>query len=147
MWHENLLEIIKESGLTNHQIAENGNLPYETVKRVVSGKTDNPYIETLDRFAIALKCTLGDILIGTKAVVGTKKLPELQETIDTLVLEKETVMAERDMVIAENTILKEKVNTLTNENELLKLQIMYKDKIIATHEYYNKIMTKDSKGE
>lgn len=147
MWHENLLAIIKESGLTNHQIAENGNLPYETVKRVVSGKTDNPYIETLDRFAIALKCTLGDILIGTKAVVGTKKLPELQETIDTLVLEKETVMAERDMVIAENTILKEKVNTLTNENELLKMQIMYKDKIIATHEYYNKIITKDSKGE
>ena len=147
MWHENLLAIIKESGLTKQQIAENGNLPYETVKRVVSGKTDNPYIETLDRFAIALKCTLGDILIGTKAVVGTKKLPELQETIDTLMLEKETVMAERDMVIAENTILKEKVNTLTNENELLKTQIMYKDKIIATHEYYNKIMTKDSKGE
>lgn len=147
MWHENLLEIIKESGLTNHQIAENGNLPYETVKRVVSGKTDNPYIETLDRFAIALKCSLGDILIGTKAVVGTKKLPELQENINALMLEKETVMAERDMVIAENTILKEKVNTLTNENELLKMQIMYKDKIIATHEYYNKIITKDTKGE
>ena len=79
MWRENLLEIINASGLTKHQIADRGNLPYETVKRVVSGKTDNPYLETLDRFAIALGCTLSDIVIGTKAVIGTEKLAELQE--------------------------------------------------------------------
>lgn len=142
MWHENLLEIIKESGLTKQQIAEKGNLPYETVKRVVSGKTDNPYIETLDRFAIALKCTLGDILIGTKAVVGTKKLAELQETIDILSTEKSTAIAERDLAIAENTILKDKVTTLTAENDILRMQLSYKDEIIALQKLLNQAQTK-----
>ena len=54
MWHKNLLDLIEKSNMTKQQIADRGNLPYETVKRVISGKTCNPYIETLDRFAIAL---------------------------------------------------------------------------------------------
>ena len=132
MWHDNLLKLIEESKLTKQQIAERGNLPYETVKRVISKKTPNPYIETLDRFAIALECTLGDILIDTKAVVGTEKLAELQETID-------AVTAERDLIITENTILKDKVSVLTAENELLKRELMHKEELLAVHNYYIKL--------
>lgn len=43
------------------------------------------------------------------------------------------------MSVAENAILKEKVTALTSENEMLKMQIMHKDEIIALHNYYNKL--------
>ena len=133
MWHENLLDIINKSGLTKQQIAERGNLPYETVKRVISGVTNNPYIETLDRFAIALNCTLSDILVGTKAVVGNEKMPQMQEEIDDLAAENATIIAERDLLIAENNLLKDEVKTLNAKIELLTMQLSYKDEIIALH--------------
>lgn len=134
MWHENLLDIIKKSGMTKTQIAEKGNLPYETVKRVISGVTNNPYIETLDRFAIALGCSLSDILVGTRAVVGNEKMPQMQEEINDLESENATVIAERDLLLAENSILKDEVKTLNNKVELLTMQLGYKDQIIALHQ-------------
>ena len=141
MWHDNLLEIIKEKKMTAKQIADGGNMPEKTVTRVISGHTANPYIDTLDRFATALGCTLGDILAGTKAVVGDINLSTLQESLNAVTAEKEKISAERDLALAENTILKDKVSALSAEIELLRMQIMYKDKIIATHEYYNKLNT------
>lgn len=136
MWRENLLLLIKESGLTKTQIAEKGNLPYDTVKRVISGATNNPYIETLDRFAIALGCTLSDILVGTRAVVGTEKMNEMQEEIDTLKLENEQLIAEKDVIVTQNTILEGKVNTLAAEIDLLKMQLSHKEELLAVHNYY-----------
>lgn len=133
MWHENLLDIIKKSGMTKMQIAEKGNLPYETVKRVVSGVTNNPYIETLDRFAIALGCSLSDILVGTKAVVGTEKMSEMQTQLDEITAENATIKAEKEFALAENAILKEENKTLNAKVELLTMQLSYKDEIIALH--------------
>lgn len=120
--------------MTKTQIAEKGNLPYETVKRVVSGVTNNPYIETLDRFAIALGCSLSDILVGTKAVVGTEKMSQMQEEMDVLTAENATIIAERDLLIAENGILKDEVKALNSKVELLTMQLGYKDQIIALHQ-------------
>ena len=133
MWRDNLLELIKASGLTKQQIAERGNLPYETVKRVVSGGTNNPYIETLDRFAIALGCSLSDILVGTKAVVGTEKMSEMQTQLDEITAENATIKAEKEFALAENAILKEENKTLNAKVELLTMQLSYKDEIIALH--------------
>lgn len=142
MWLDNLLEIVKEKNISPKQLAERSNLPPKTITRVLSGRTANPYIDTLDRIATALDCSIGDILAGTKAVVGNDNLSILQESLDAVIAEKETITAERDMLLADNVILKDKVTALTSEIELLKMQIMYKDKIIATHEYYNKLQNK-----
>jgi hypothetical protein len=65
-------------------------------------------------------------------VVGEKNLATLQENVD-------TVTAEKDMLIADNKILNEKVATLTAENNLLKMQLMYTEKLLAVHDFYNKI--------
>ena len=142
MWLDNLLEIMKEKNVSPKQLAERSNLPPKTVTRVLSGRTTNPYIDTLDRIATALECSIADILVGTKAVIGNSNLSTLQDDLDAVIAEKETITAERDLVLADNTILKDKVRTLTSEIDLLKMQIMYKDKIIATHEYYNKLENK-----
>lgn len=143
MWLDNLLEIKKEKNLSAKQIAERSNLPEKTVTRVLSGRTTNPYIDTLDRIATALECTIGDILAGTKTVVGDSNLSTLQENLNAVTAEKETITAERDLLSADNVILKDKITALTSEVELLNIQIKYQDKIIATHECYLKILNKN----
>ena len=132
MWLDNLKELKQEKKMTTRQIAEKANLPKKTVTRVLSGHTTNPYIDTLDRIATALGCSIGDILAGTKAVVGDSNLSTLQESVD-------VVTAERDLLQAENAILKDNVAALTAEINMLKMQLMHKEEIIALHNYYNKL--------
>lgn len=132
MWLDNLKELKKAKGMSVKQIAEATNLPERTVNRIFSGDTDNPYVDTLHRIVTVLGCSLDDILADTKVVLGTQNLATLQSNID-------TVTADRDLLLAENTILKDKVNTLTAENEMLKMQLMHKEEIIALHNYYNKL--------
>lgn len=137
MWLDNLKELKKEKNLSTKQLAERSNLPEKTITRILSGATANPYIDTLDRLATALGCSsIGDILAGTRTVIGDTSLATLQETIDSLTVEKDTVVAERDLVTAENSILKDKITTLTAEIDLLKMQLMHKEELLALHNYY-----------
>ena len=46
-------------------------------------------------------------------------------------------------VLAEAAISKDKITALSNENDLLKMQIKYKDEIISLHNYYNKLKPGD----
>ena len=132
MWLDNIKELKKRTGMSVKQIAEKTNLPERTVTRIFSGDTENPYVDTLHRIVSVLGGSLDDILADTKVVVGTESLATLQENVV-------AVEAERDLIIAENAMLKEKVTALTTENELLKMQLMHKDEIIALHNYYNKL--------
>ena len=133
MWLENLKELKKAKGMSSKHIAEATNLPERTVTRIFSGETDNPYVDTLHRIVTVLGGSLDDILADTKVVVGDANLVTLQENVD-------VVTAERDLIIAENAILKDKVATLTAENDMLKMQLKHKEEIIALHNYYNKLM-------
>ena len=132
MWLDNLKELKKEKNLSTKQLAEKSNLPEKTVTRILAGKTANPYMDTLDRLAVALGCTIGDILAGTKVVVGDENLAQLTTQL-------EATIAERDLVIAENAILKDKVSALSAENELLNMKLMHKEELLALHNYYNKL--------
>ncbi len=132
MWLDNLKELKKVKGMSAKLIAEKTNLPERTVNRIFSGDTDNPYVDTLHRIVTVLGGSLDDILADTKVVVGEQNLVALQENVD-------VVTAERDLLKAENAILKDKVSALTAENDHLKLQLTHKEEIIALHNYYNKL--------
>lgn len=132
MWLDNLKELKKETGMSSKQIAEKTNLPERTVIRIFSGDTDNPYVDTLHRIVTVLGGSLDDILADTKVVVGEKSLVALQADVD-------VITAERDILAAENSILKDKVVTLTAELDMLKMQLKHREEIIAIHNYYNKI--------
>ena len=134
MWLDNLKELKKNSGLSAKQIADKTNLPERTVSRIFSGDTDSPYADTLHRIVTVLGGSLDDILADTKVVVGDKSLATLQDDVD-------TVTAERDLIITENAILKDKVAALTAENEMLKTQLLHKEELLALHNYYNKILS------
>ena len=133
MWLDNIKELKKAKGMSAKQIAEATKLPERTVTRIFSGDTDNPYVDTLHRIVTVLGGSLDDILADTKVVVGDANLVTLQENVD-------VVTAERDLIIAENAILKDKVATLTAENDMLKMQLKHKEEIIALHNYYNKLI-------
>lgn len=132
MWLENLKELKKKTGMSAKQIAEMTNLPERTICRIFSGDTDNPYMTTLIPIVNVLGGSLDDIFADTKTVVGTESLATLQENVD-------SVTAERDLIVAENKILTDKVAALTAENDLLKMQLKHKEEIIALHNYYNKL--------
>lgn len=132
MWLDNLKELKKKAGMTAKQIADKTNLPERTVNRIFSGDTDNPYVDTLHRIVTVLGGSLDDILADTKVVVATESLVEVKENAN-------VIEAERDLITAENAILKDKVTALTAENEMLKMQLKHKEEIIALHNYYNKL--------
>ena len=132
MWLENIKELKRKTGMSVKQIAEGTNLPERTICRIFSGDTNNPYIDTLHRIVTFLGGSLDDILADTKVVVGDESLATLKENVD-------SVTAERDLIVAENKILTDKVAALTHENELLKMQLNHKEEIIALHNYYNKL--------
>ncbi len=134
MWLDNIKELKKMTGMSTKQIAEKTNLPERTVIRIFSGDTDNPYVDTIHRIVSVLGGSLDDIFADTKVVVGDQNLATLKENVD-------VITAERDLITAENAILKDKVTTLTAEIEMLKLKLMHKEEIIALHNYYNKINT------
>ena len=124
MWLNNIKELKKAKGMSAKQIAELTNLPERTVNRIFSGDTNNPYIDTLHRIVTVLGGSLDDILADTKAVVGDRDLVTLQENVDD--------------VKAENETLKNKVADLSAEIKLLKLELAHKEELLALHNYYNK---------
>jgi transcriptional regulator with XRE-family HTH domain len=132
MWLDKLKELKKAKGLSSKQIAEITNLPERTVSRIFSGDTDDPYASTLRSIVIALDGSLDDIFAETSAVVGTKKLKDIQADYDAL-------KAEYDILAAEYAVLKDKVTALTSENDILRLKLEHKEEIIAIHNYYNKL--------
>lgn len=136
MWLDNLKELKKAKGMTAKQIAEATKLPERTVTRIFSGDTDSPYVDTLHRIVTVLGGSLDAILADTKAVVGGETLATLQENVG-------VVEAERDLIVAENAVLKDKVATLTAELDLLRMQLQHKEELLALHNYYNKLLPKE----
>ena len=132
MWSENLAALKKRTGLSIKQIADKSNLPERTVNRIFSGDTDNPYMTTLIPIVNALGGSLDEIFADTSVVVATETVAKLQENV-------ETVSNEKDLLLAENKILQDKVCNLERELELTKMKLLHKEELLAVHNYYTKL--------
>lgn len=137
MWLDNLKSLKKEKGMTTKHLSEKTGLPEKTISRILSGETDNPYVDTIQRIATALDATLDDIFVGTKVVVATETFSEVKENAN---------VAEAELVITtqENISLKAEITALVHEIELLKKELEHKDEIIRHkeeildwHRFYN----------
>lgn len=135
MWSENLKALKKRTGLSIKQIAEKTNLPERTVNRIFSGEVDNPYVTTLIPIVNALGGSLDELFADTNAVVGSKNLVELQNNL-------QNVQADKERLIAENTVLLNKVSVLNAENEIYKMKLRHKEEELKTiYDYYHKLKT------
>ena len=132
MWLDNLKELKKKANVSSAQIAKGTFMPERTVIRIFNGETANPSITTLIPIINFLGGSFDEIFADTKAIVGDKPLAVLQSDV-------ESITAERDLLVTDNKMLNEKVAVLTKEIELLTLKLMYTEKLLATHDYYNKL--------
>jgi transcriptional regulator with XRE-family HTH domain len=143
MWLENLRELKAKKGLTNKQIAEKERLTERTVSRIFSGETDCPSADILYKIARALGGSLDAILADTGAVVGGPDLAELQAEVDRLNGEMTQLTSELTLANAELAVLRDKANTLSAENEVLRLKLEHKDELLALHNYYMKMKSNE----
>ena len=128
MYRDRLLEIKKEKGITTKEWSEKSGVSVDTIKRITNPdhpEKECPRVNTLEDLCEPLGVELWEIFY-----LGDRSLVSLQAEINTLKLE-------RDNLLADNAILKDKVEALRDKNDNLK------DEIIATHKYYNKIKPND----
>ena len=138
MWLDNLKELKKAKGMTCKQIADATQIPESTIKRIFAGDTTDPYVTTIHRIVVALGGSLDHILANTNAVLSTDNIVDVKETA-------ELAEAERNLMAAENEMLKAKNSALATEIELLKKEIIHKDELLALHSYYKAHIEKMSK--
>ena len=123
MWRDKLIEIKKEKGVSTRMIAERSGLTVETVHRILNGKDDvkdSPRLNTIFDVCNALGVDVWEIFY-----FGDKSFLDLQTEIAVL-------KSERDELLAESAIQKDKIETLRNKVDELK------DQIIDVHNYYIK---------
>ena len=132
IWLKNLKDIKKEKNMSTAQLAIATKLPERTVARILNGETEHPRIDTLHLLVKALGCTLNDIFADTNIVIATEKVIDLQESV-------EVAESEKNLLLAENKILQDKVSNLEKEIELLKTKLMHKEELLAVHNYYTKL--------
>ncbi len=123
MWRDRLLEIKKEKGITTKMWSEASGVPVDTINRVMNSKkikTDAPRIDTIEDLCTGLGVEVWEIFY-----LGDRSLVSLQAEIN-------TIKAERDALIAENAVQKDKIDALRDKVDALK------DDIIAVHKHYIK---------
>lgn len=123
MYRERLLELRDERKLTNKKWAELSGVSIDTISRILkpdNPEKDSPKVSTLEELCEVLEVELWEIFY-----IGDKSLVSLQAEIALL---KE----ERDALLAENAVQKDKIETLRDKMDTLK------DELIAVHNYYIK---------
>lgn len=134
MWIEKLNDAITKSGMTNKQLAEKSRVSEKTIIRIRrSGGASQPSLATLGELCSALDTTLEEIFSESNARLASGDLITLQNEVDRLT-------AENGILVAENTMLKDKVGVLSTEIDLLRTKLEHKEEIIALHNYYNSII-------
>lgn len=124
MYRYRLEEVRKEKGLSNKKWSEESGVSLDTIARIIHPENpdkDSPRINTLNDLCKALGVELWEIFY-----LGDRSFVSLQAEVGVL-------KAERDDLIAENAILRDKIESLRDKVDSLK------DDIIAAHNYYNKL--------
>lgn len=138
-WLINLKELKDRTGLHIKQIAERENLSEKSVARVFSGEAKSPGVDLVRRIIHALGGSWSEIFGESGAVIGGQDLIALQAKVCELT-EQNGILTDRlNIANLDNSVLKDKVAALESEVKILNLKLEYEERIIALHDYYNKL--------
>lgn len=124
MYRDKLDEIRKEKGFSMKRLSEESGISIDTINRIIHPENptkDSPKVSTLEEICWTLGIELWEIFY-----LGDKSFVALQAEILTL-------KAERDALVSENAILKDKAESYRDKVDFLK------DEIIRVHNHYNKL--------
>lgn len=116
MYRDKLEEIRIKKGITNKKWSEESGISVDTIARVIHPDNpikDSPRVNTLEDLCKPLDVELWEIFYR-----GDTSLVSLQAEIASL-------KSERDALIVENGVLKNKVEELRDKNDALKDEIIY----------------------
>lgn len=125
--------------MSSKQIADKENLSEKSVSRVFSGEAKNPGVDLTRRIIHALGGTWSEIFGESGAVIGGQDLVTLQAKVDKLTEENDLLSSSLNLANIELTVLKDKVAALESENKLLCLKLEYEERLVAVHNFYNKL--------
>ena len=110
MYRDRLDEIRKEKNITNKKWSEESGVSMDTINRIIhpdNPEKDSPRVNTLEDLCKPLGVELWEIFY-----LGDKSLVSLQAEINTL-------KDERDALLADNAILKDKIENLRDRVDTL----------------------------
>ena len=134
MWLERIIEAKQRQNISSQTMSERSNIPVNTIKRILNGKTPNPYISTVLDLGKSVGLSDIELFAETTVVLGDNNLASLQKELDAARSTIASMTAEVDRLTTENTELKNKVVSLTTEISTHKDEIisLYKE-IVSLH--------------
>lgn len=142
-WLINLIELKNRTDISLKQIAEKENLSEKSVSNVFLGKSKNPGVDLIRRIIHALGGSWREIFGESDAVIGSQDLVTLQAEVDRLTEENALLTSSLNIANLDLAVQKDKVIALENENKILNLRLEYEEKLLAVHNFYNKIIAKE----
>jgi transcriptional regulator with XRE-family HTH domain len=142
-WLINLIELKNRTEISIKQIAEMENLSEKSVSNVFLGKSKNPGVDLIRRIIHALGGSWREIFGESDAVIGSQDLATLQSEVDRLTEENALLVSSLNLANLDLTAQKDKVSALENENKILLLKLEYEEKLLAVHNFYNKLIAKE----
>jgi H2-forming N5,N10-methylenetetrahydromethanopterin dehydrogenase-like enzyme len=118
-------------------------LPERTITRILNGETEFPRIDTILELGQSVGLTAYEVFAETNSVVGDHDIAVMQVQLEAQLADKELCDKEVKALEDEIVALKATIGALTAENDILRLKLEHKEEIIAIHNYYNKIKSKD----
>lgn len=123
MWRDRILEAKKAKGITTKSMAEYSHMTEKTVARILSGETQNPYVDNVIVLGASVGLMPSELFLESGLVVGDQNLAILQAEVDRLTNELEALTGDAAM-------LRSEITALTTERDLLQLKLDHKDELI-----------------
>ena len=111
MWRDRMAEIKKEKGISTKVWSERSGLSVDTINRIMNSqkvKTDSPRLDTIEAMCIGLGVEVWEVFY-----MGDRSFVSLQA-------ENASLKAERDCLIAENAVQRDKIDALREKVDSLK---------------------------
>lgn len=124
-WLINLIELKnRHPDISVAKISESEDLAEKSITNVFNGKSKRPSVDLIYKIIRALGGTLNEIFGESGAVIGGQDVIALQSEVDRLKVENTALIAERDELIADNAVLKNRVEEYRNKLDALKDELL-----------------------
>ena len=119
MWLERIIDAKQRQNISTKTMSERSRIPENTIKRILTKKTENPYIDTVLSLGAAVGLSAMELFSETTVVLGDSNLVTLQKELDQA---NATVLS-----------LSEEVARLTDENVGLRNNVVFLTTQISAH--------------